>query len=88
MDGNYDGAFVIDPPFSGIVKTNVVLDREVHDVYRLSIIARDSGKHQRTGSCTLKITIVDINDNDPVFPHYDSIFVSEGRRCWPHTLIS
>ena len=37
VDGNHDDAFVIDPPFSGIVKTNIVLDREIRETYRYDI---------------------------------------------------
>ena len=79
IDGNSDDAFVIDPPFSGIVKTNMVLDREIVDSYKLVIVARDAGVPVHSASCTLKITIVDVNDNQPVFPRYDSISVSEGN---------
>ena len=67
VDGNHDNAFVIEPPFSGIVKTNIVLDREIRDFYRLTIIATDEGSPQLTGTCTLRINIVDVNDNQPRF---------------------
>ncbi|OQV12981.1 Protein dachsous [Hypsibius exemplaris] len=78
IDGNSDNAFIIDPPFSGIVKTNMVLDREIVESYKLTIVARDNGKPRRSASCTLKITIIDVNDNQPVFPHYHTVTVSEG----------
>ncbi|XP_076362796.1 protein dachsous-like isoform X2 [Tachypleus tridentatus] len=78
IDGNHDNAFVIDPPFSGIVKTNIVLDREIRDNYFLTIIATDEGFPQLTGTCVLKITIVDVNDNQPVFPPYNVVNISEG----------
>ncbi|XP_047493063.1 protein dachsous-like [Penaeus chinensis] len=78
VDGNHDNAFVIDPPFSGIVKTNIVLDREIRDAYKLTIIATDEGAPQLTGICTLRINIVDANDNQPTFPPHSIVQVSEG----------
>ncbi|XP_069943885.1 protein dachsous-like [Cherax quadricarinatus] len=78
VDGNHDNAFVIDPPFSGIVKTNIVLDREIRDAYKLTIIATDEGVPQLTGTCTLRINIVDANDNQPTFPPHSIVQVSEG----------
>jgi protocadherin-16/23 len=79
VDGNHDNAFVIEPPFSGIVKTNIVLDREIRDFYRLTIIATDEGSPQLTGTCTLRINIVDVNDNQPTFPPHSVVSVSEGN---------
>ncbi|XP_022237895.1 protein dachsous-like [Limulus polyphemus] len=80
IDGNHDNAFVIEPPYSGIVKTNIVLDREIRDTYHLTIIATDEGTPQLTGTCTLRITIVDINDNQPVFPPHNVVSISEGAK--------
>ena len=80
VDGNRDDAFVIDPPFSGIVKTNIVLDREIRETYRLTIIATDEGAPEMTGTCTLRINIVDVNDNQPTFPPHSLVQVSEGKR--------
>jgi len=62
IDGNRDNAFVIEPPFSGIVKTNIVLDREIQDEYRLTIIATDEGSPQMTGTCYLHVNVIDIQD--------------------------
>ncbi|CAL4103549.1 unnamed protein product [Meganyctiphanes norvegica] len=78
IDGNHDNAFVIDPAYSGIVKTNIVLDREIRESYRLTIIATDEGVPQLTGTCTLRINIVDANDNQPTFPPHSIVQVSEG----------
>lgn len=79
VDGNHDNAFVIEPPFSGLVKTNIVLDREIRDTYRLTVIATDEGASQLTGTSTLRINIVDVNDNQPTFPPHSIISVSEGE---------
>ncbi|CAB3367491.1 Hypothetical predicted protein [Cloeon dipterum] len=78
VDGNHDNAFVIEPPFSGLVKTNIVLDREIRDSYRLTVIATDEGRPQLTGTATLSVTIVDVNDNQPTFPPHSVISVNEG----------
>lgn len=79
VDGNHDNAFIIEPAFSGIVKTNIVLDREIRDVYRLKVIATDDGVPQMTGTATIQVHIVDVNDNKPTFPPQSVISVSEGE---------
>ncbi|XP_030383915.1 protein dachsous [Scaptodrosophila lebanonensis] len=78
VDGNHDNAFVIEPAFSGIVKTNIVLDREIRDVYSLKVIATDEGVPQLTGTATIHVQIVDVNDNQPTFPPNNMVSVSEG----------
>ncbi|KAL7742407.1 hypothetical protein ACLKA6_019039 [Drosophila palustris] len=77
VDGNHDNAFVIEPAFSGIVRTNIVLDREIRDVYNLKIIATDEGVPQLTGTSTIRVHIVDVNDNQPTFPPNNVVSVSE-----------
>lgn len=79
VDGNHDNAFVIEPAFSGIVKTNIVLDREIRDMYKLKVIATDEGVPQMTGTATIRVHIVDVNDNQPTFPPHSVINVSEGK---------
>ncbi|XP_055849639.1 protein dachsous [Episyrphus balteatus] len=78
VDGNHDNAFVIEPAFSGIVKTNIVLDREIRDIYKLKVIATDEGVPQMTGTATIQVHIIDVNDNQPTFPPHSVISVSEG----------
>ncbi|XP_045495363.1 protein dachsous [Colias croceus] len=78
VDGNHDNAFIIEPAFSGSVKTNIVLDREIRESYKLTVIATDEGNPQMTGTATLRINIVDVNDNQPTFPPPNVISVSEG----------
>lgn len=79
VDGNHDNAFVIEPAFSGIVKTNTVLDREIRDVYKLKVIATDEGVPQMTGTATIRVHVVDVNDNQPTFPPHNIITVSESK---------
>ncbi|CAH1803297.1 unnamed protein product, partial [Owenia fusiformis] len=71
-------AFIIDPPHLGIVKTKLKLDREVVDSYRLEIEARDNGNPSMSSTCTLRIMVIDINDNPPYFPQYKPVKVQEG----------
>uniref|UniRef100_A0A6P7F7B9 Protein dachsous n=1 Tax=Diabrotica virgifera virgifera TaxID=50390 RepID=A0A6P7F7B9_DIAVI len=77
VDGNHDNAFKIEPAFSGILKTNIVLDREIRDLYRLTVIATDEGVPQMTGTARIRINVVDINDNQPTFPPHSIITVKE-----------
>ncbi|XP_072754595.1 protein dachsous isoform X1 [Anoplolepis gracilipes] len=78
VDGNPDNAFTISPPYSGVVRTNIVLDREVREKYRLTIIATDQGNPQLTGTAALSVRVIDVNDNQPTFPKHSVISVSEG----------
>ncbi|XP_036146923.1 protein dachsous [Monomorium pharaonis] len=78
VDGNPDNAFTISPPYSGVVRTNIVLDREIREKYRLTIIATDQGNPQLTGTAALSVRVIDVNDNQPTFPEHSIISVSEG----------
>ncbi|XP_050541407.1 protein dachsous [Daktulosphaira vitifoliae] len=77
VDGNHDNAFVIDPTDSGIVKTNIVLDSEIRNFYKLTVIATDEGTVQMTGIATIHVTVIDINDNRPSFPPQSTISIKE-----------
>lgn len=79
VDGNHDNAFIIEPAFSGSVKTNIVLDREIRDSYRLTVIATDGGAPQLTGTATLRVHVVDVNDNQPTFPPRSPVYISESE---------
>lgn len=87
VDGNHDNAFVIDPTDSGIVKTNIVLDSEIRDVYKLTVIATDEGTPQMTGMAIVKVIVIDINDNRPSFPPQNTIHVKEGMSILLQSLI-
>ena len=73
-----DQPFTIFPSHSGIVKTTARLDREIHDSYRLTIEAMDNGKPRRSSRCTLRIQVLDANDNVPSFGFYPPVTVAEG----------
>nr|XP_039265780.1 protein dachsous-like [Styela clava] len=76
--GNTDRSFLIHD-VTGIVTTALTLDREIHKEYKLTVYAYDLGAPRRTGSCTLKVTVVDINDHKPTLnvPARGSLSVSE-----------
>ena len=82
VDGNHDGAFAIDQQYSGIIKTNIVLDREIRDYYELTVTATDEGTPPLTGYTKVIIKIIDINDNQPQFPRSQPITISEGKICY------
>lgn len=66
-------------PNTGIiyVKNGALLDREVRSVFLATLQARDTD--EKPGTTVLEITLIDINDNAPVF-NRDSylVFVKEG----------
>ena len=79
VSGNINDAFVVSPPNTGIVKTNFYLDREIRSSYRLEIEAVDNGRIPMSSTCTLKIQVIDINDNAPFFPQYPDYKIKEGN---------
>ena len=48
-------------------RTTTVLDREVVDTYHIILEATDRGTPALTGTATLTITVLDVNDNAPFF---------------------
>ncbi|XP_075131438.1 protocadherin gamma-B1-like isoform X26 [Leptodactylus fuscus] len=43
------------------------LDREKQSLYELTLTASDGGKPSKTGTATIKVTVLDVNDNFPIF---------------------
>lgn len=90
VDGNDDMAFSINN--DGIISTNIVLDQEIHNRYRLRVIATESrsdlfggvgdfladeASYQYLAQCTVEVIVIDQNDNVPVFPPNKEISASE-----------
>ncbi|XP_033119933.1 protocadherin-23-like isoform X2 [Anneissia japonica] len=71
--------FRIDP-LTGIITTNVQLDREVEEQYKLTLEAVDGGTPPNTGSATIKISINDKNDNAPYLPIIQPVSINEGAK--------
>ncbi|TRY86763.1 hypothetical protein DNTS_008300 [Danionella cerebrum] len=67
-DGNQDGKFSVGFR-TGVVRTVVGLDRETQASYRLVIEAIDNGPagSRRTGTATVYVEVLDVNDNRPIF---------------------
>ncbi|KAF2368089.1 Cadherin [Trinorchestia longiramus] len=75
-------------PLSGAVVLIAPLDRESVQQYSFSVTATDGGTEALSSSCSVKITVTDINDNPPVFQR--DIYrtsVSEGADIG-HTVLS
>ncbi|NXE18627.1 PCD23 protein, partial [Ardeotis kori] len=78
LSGNENATFVIDSA-RGILATNTVLDHENTSSYRetasshhLVLLASDRGRPSLNSTATVLITVLDVNDNPPVFssPEY------------------
>lgn len=76
--GNKDEKFrlVITPNPSGDtsylhLETTGKLDRETQGFYNLNISAKDGGVPPRFGYLQVNVTILDVNDNPPIFDHSD-----------------
>ncbi|XP_061664962.1 cadherin EGF LAG seven-pass G-type receptor 3 [Syngnathoides biaculeatus] len=65
-----DGDFTIEPT-SGIVRTVRRLDRESVPFYELTAYAVDRGVPPQRTPVHIQVTVLDINDNAPVFPADD-----------------
>ena len=66
-------SFTIDP-LNGTIHTIRPLDRELQDVYNITVFASDGGNPSRNGMTVVKINVLDLNDNPPQFtlPQYNS----------------
>ncbi|XP_063814850.1 cadherin-23 isoform X3 [Pseudophryne corroboree] len=66
--GNQDGKFMVGFR-DGVLRTVVNLDRETMSFYSLILEAIDNGPagNRKTGTATVLVTVLDINDNKPIF---------------------
>lgn len=79
LGGNKGGAFKIDAQ-SGLVTTATVIDFDKEARYTLTVQAEDQGNvgMRKKGTATLQITVLDYNDNSPVFVNVpDVVYVDE-----------
>ncbi|XP_026490100.2 protocadherin-like wing polarity protein stan isoform X1 [Vanessa tameamea] len=54
-------------PQTGAITTNKLLDRETMSGYLLTVTARDGGVPSLSDTTDVEISVVDVNDNEPVF---------------------
>ncbi|KAF6216551.1 hypothetical protein GE061_000894 [Apolygus lucorum] len=72
VGGNEGEEFTINPD-SGMLYTNVMMDAEIKSFYTLTVTAIDQGNTgtRKQSSAKVKISVVDTNDNDPLFDTID-----------------
>uniref|UniRef100_A0AAQ5YM98 FAT atypical cadherin 1a n=1 Tax=Amphiprion ocellaris TaxID=80972 RepID=A0AAQ5YM98_AMPOC len=63
-----DGFFSIDE-HTGVMSLERPLDREVQSMYELKARASDQGSPRLSSVCQVVVSVLDINDNPPVFEH-------------------
>ncbi|XP_033109345.1 cadherin-23-like, partial [Anneissia japonica] len=61
------GVFAIDAISGNITTTYTNLDREVKEFYNLTVVARDLGSPSKKSTTYVEITVLDANDNAPIF---------------------
>ncbi|XP_013861891.1 protocadherin-11 X-linked isoform X2 [Austrofundulus limnaeus] len=54
---------------SGILSVGKRLDREKHERYSFTVIARDNGSTPLQSNVTVRLIVQDLNDNSPAFTH-------------------
>ncbi|XP_057368096.1 cadherin-23-like [Daphnia carinata] len=50
---------------NGQLSTTALIDREVNDVIECTVTATDNGNPTRSSTTSIRITVVDVNDNEP-----------------------
>lgn len=80
IEGNYDDKFRLALTANPSGETSYLhlettgkLDRETRGFYVLNISARDGGDPPKRGFLQVNVTILDVNDNPPIFDHSDYI---------------
>lgn len=95
VNGNTDGKFRLEVTANPSGETSYLylqttgkLDRETTDFYQLNISARDGGTPTRYGYLQVNVTILDVNDNPPIFAHSVSDYsVSLNESVLPGTKV-
>nr|CAG4643690.1 EOG090X0007 [Lepidurus arcticus] len=93
VSGNEEGKFKLavttnpsgETPYLHL-ETTGQLDRESRGFYRLNISARDGGNPPLFGYLLVNVTIVDVNDNPPIFEQSDYV-VSLNESLPPGTIV-
>ncbi|XP_058489873.1 protocadherin-16-like [Solea solea] len=81
--GISEESFRIDP-VTGVITTMKLLDRELQEHYTVTVYAKDGGLLPNYAKATVRIRVIDENDNAPVFGRlYYSIEVPENLDAMP-----
>lgn len=80
VDGNTNDKFRLDVTGNPTGETSYLhlettgkLDREQVEFYSLNLCARDRGKPPRIGCLLVNVTVLDVNDNPPIFQQSDYV---------------
>ncbi|XP_068583246.1 protocadherin-23 [Cebidichthys violaceus] len=76
VSGNPSEAFVLDS-VRGILATKVLLDREITPSYKLVLQAADRGNPPLSTTATIRVQVVDVNDNIPAVPPMEPVVIAE-----------
>jgi len=68
FDGDNADDFYLDQN-TGLMTTQVVLDREVVEEYFFTIYAIDQASSPKTGTTLIRVVVDDVNDHDPIINH-------------------
>ena len=71
--GAYSSIFGIFPN-DACIYNKVELDRETQDSYTLEVVVVDGGVPTRSSSASVVITVLDVNDNSPIFVEEEYLF--------------
>ncbi|NXA11755.1 PCD23 protein, partial [Sapayoa aenigma] len=66
LSGNEKKAFLLDK-ITGLLTTAQLLDREIQEYYSLTVVALDNGSPALSATQVLTITVLDVNDETPIF---------------------
>ncbi|XP_041796788.1 protocadherin-16-like [Chelmon rostratus] len=71
-------------PITGVITTTKSLDRELQEFYTMTVYAKDGGLPPNYAKATVRISVLDENDNAPFFGRlYHSIEVPENLEALP-----
>ncbi|XP_039240587.1 protocadherin-23 isoform X2 [Pipra filicauda] len=79
LSGNENATFLIDSA-RGILATNTGLDHENTSSYRLVVQAADKGNPRLSATSIVRIEVLDVNDNAPVFQLLGEVEVPENAQ--------
>lgn len=68
LSGELADKFQINPD-TGVITAAVSFDREDTETVLVDVIARDKGSPSRSSSSLVRVTILDVNDERPIFSH-------------------